>query len=161
MIESVNSVVQSTPLTQANAQGAAIQATAQKAQEAPREIVRAPFISPVVAVNVEYDTAVLEIRNRATGDVVEQIPSDPRLEAQLREQARREASSEKAIQDISPSQATSAQAFVQDVRAATGSVDSSAPQSGGVSQTAVQQVTAFENAARSGNSNAGSISLFA
>ena len=168
MIESVNSVVQSAPLTRADLQEVARQNNVRVQQEPPREIARAPFISPVIAVNVQYDTAVLEIRNASTGDVIDQIPSDPRLEAQLREQARQDTVQREAVSQeqtpvrTSQSGSDSAQASVQDVPATSGSSVSFEGSSGSVSTPApVQQVAAFEAASRSGNSNAGSVSLFA
>ena len=169
MIESVNSVVQSTPITRADLQEFVRENSVQLQAEV-REPARAPFISPVIAVNVEYDTAVLEIRNSSTGDVIEQIPSDPRLEAQLREQARLDTQREIAQEQFTQPQSSrseSAQTFVQDVRAAASadveiSASTETQSSGSISTPApAQQVAAFETAARSGNSNAGSISLFA
>ncbi len=43
-------------------------------------VVSAPFVSPAVSFDTEYNTAVLQIRDSETGEVVGQIPSENRLE---------------------------------------------------------------------------------
>lgn len=44
----------------------------------------APYISPVVSIDVRFDTAVLLLRNAEDGEIVEQIPSESALEMQRR-----------------------------------------------------------------------------
>lgn len=84
MIEATNSVL-------ANAQfvrGVADQTSAarsfaanpDRAQEVPSG-PSAPYISPYIFVDVNYDKAVLQIRDSDTGDVLRQFPSESALEA--------------------------------------------------------------------------------
>jgi len=58
------------------AQQAGIQAQELSRPEAPT----APFISPYIAFDVNFDTAVLQIRDSSTGDVLRQIPTQRSLE---------------------------------------------------------------------------------
>ena len=52
-----------------------------EAQELARpEAPVAPFISPYIAFDVNFDTAVLQIRDSSTGDVLRQIPTERSLE---------------------------------------------------------------------------------
>ncbi len=46
---------------------------------------KAPYISPHIEVDVNYDKAVLQIRDSSTGDVVRQFPSESRLQELRRE----------------------------------------------------------------------------
>lgn len=86
MIEAVNSSI-------ANAQflrGSIEQQEQRTEAPAPREpvdFVQAPFISPVVSIDTDYNTAVLLLRNSESGEVVDQIPSESSLETQNRTQA--------------------------------------------------------------------------
>lgn len=40
---------------------------------------QAPYVSPYISVNYDYDKAVLQIRDAETGDVQEQFPTNSRL----------------------------------------------------------------------------------
>lgn len=61
------------------------------------ELPKAPYISPFISVDMDYNKAVLQIRDSDTGDVVQQFPSESRLAAQQRDFARDLASSQ--VQD--------------------------------------------------------------
>lgn len=92
MIEAVNSAIAATPFLRAlPGMGAEIsQPLANQGAEHVIETIgsakgpQAPFISPYVYVNLNYNKAVLQIRDGETGDVLDQIPSDERLAAQQR-----------------------------------------------------------------------------
>lgn len=87
MIEATNSVIANAPLLRSNAeQGSTVRAARQQTQIEISEPVRAPFVSPFIFVDNNFDKAVLQIRDADTGDVLTQFPSESRLA-----QARREA----------------------------------------------------------------------
>ena len=78
MIEAVNSVIASAPLLRGNAeQGSSVRAVQ---SEAVRELPQAPYVSPYIFVDNNYNKAVLQIRDSDTGDVLRQFPSEQRLE---------------------------------------------------------------------------------
>lgn len=98
MIEAVNSVISGA----SSARNIAVEATASNAAasnfELGDQIARAPtapFVSPYYAVDTNYNTAVLQIRDSETGDVLKQYPSESRLE-QRAEEAERSATTEPA-----------------------------------------------------------------
>ncbi len=82
MIEAVNSVVSNAPLLRGNTE----QVSSARA-ELPDSVSagpQAPFVSPYISVDVNFDTAVLQIRDSDTGDVVRQFPSESTLTARSR-----------------------------------------------------------------------------
>jgi hypothetical protein len=87
MIEAVNSVLSNAAYTktaieqQSVAQSYA--ANPDRIQVAPQ----APYISPYVHMDINFDKAVLQLRDSETGDVVRQIPTEGQLEAYKRAQA--------------------------------------------------------------------------
>lgn len=84
MIEAVNSVISNAPLVRGNAEqvdaarsyASSQIVAAQESASAPQ----APYISPYISLDVNYDKAVLLIRDSNTGDVLRQFPSEQRLE---------------------------------------------------------------------------------
>jgi hypothetical protein len=84
MFEAVNSTLSNAPLIRAQAEQASaarsFAANPEKVQEAPQ----APYVSPYIYMDVNYNKAVLQIRDSDTGDVVRQIPTEPALEAARR-----------------------------------------------------------------------------
>jgi len=86
MIEAVNSVLSNAPYTKAAVEQQSVSqayaANPDKVQQAPQ----APFISPYVHMDVNFDKAVLLLRDAQTGDVVRQIPTESQLEAYKRAQ---------------------------------------------------------------------------
>lgn len=87
MIEAVNSVLSNAPLvrnvTDQQSAARALAANPDRVQE----VAQAPYISPYVHVDVNFDKAVLQIRDSDTGDVVRTIPSEGQMEAYRRAQA--------------------------------------------------------------------------
>jgi hypothetical protein len=96
MIEAVNSTLTNAQLLRGAAEAAAsstrsFAANPDRVQEAA-SAPQAPYVSPYIALDLNYDKAVLQIRDRDTGDVVRQFPSESRLAAdQRRVSAEREA----------------------------------------------------------------------
>lgn len=84
MIEAVKSTVANAELLRGNiaqtGTDRSFAANPSRLQEVPAEPVRAPFISPVVHVDVNTNQAVLQYRESETGDVVREIPSQNRTE---------------------------------------------------------------------------------
>lgn len=80
-------------------------------------VAQAPYISPYIKVDVDYDTAVILIRNADTGDVVHQIPSEPALEA-ARRQIAAQVSGEAVSTKTAPSPQEVKQAALQQMTAA-------------------------------------------
>jgi hypothetical protein len=160
MLEAVNSVLQTAPLARGNVEQTSnartFSANPDKVQEAPR----APYVSPFVFVDVNFDKAVLQIRDSDTGDVITQFPSETRLRAALASQpsdsseAPSESSAQSANVSIDNSAARAAEAPAQEAQApAAPSAGNSATQ---------QQIAAFKTASiASSAGNSGSVSLFA
>lgn len=87
MIEAVNSVISNAPLIRGNAEQVAASnsfAADAAAVETVARMPLAPYISPYIAVNTDYDKAVLQLRDSETGDVVNQFPSEQTLAARQR-----------------------------------------------------------------------------
>lgn len=96
MIEAVNAATASVALSQSTSSQTDVQVSAsasplEEIGDAP-QAPRAPFVSPFIAVDTEFDRAVLQIRNGDTGEVIRQFPSEGRLENQARETERIERS---------------------------------------------------------------------
>lgn len=58
-----------------------------------QEAAQAPYISPYIHVDVDFDRAVLQIRDSDTGDVVRQFPSESEMESRRRAAAQAQAAS--------------------------------------------------------------------
>lgn len=156
MIEAVNSVLQTTQFVRASSEQVstldAFAANPDRVQKAPQ----APFISPYIYLDVNYDKAVIQLRNGETGDVENQFPSSTQLEAQARFAARREVQSQTPQPTTTPKQ-SSGESVPVVTHSTTGD-------EGSAQQTATltaQHQAAFAAAAQSGNSNAGHVTLFA
>ncbi len=120
MIEAVNSVVSNAGLARAAAVQVATSNSFAADAQAIETVARAPvapFISPYISVDANFDTAVLQIRDSATGDVLTQFPSESALQqrrsqavrqeaAQLQTQTRevREAPAPQQVQPTQPAQ---------------------------------------------------------
>ncbi len=87
MLEAVNSVISNAPLVRPHAEQASSSRSLTANPESVQVVAQAPYISPYIRVDVNYDTAVLAIRDRDTGDFLTTIPSDARLQAKAREAA--------------------------------------------------------------------------
>lgn len=98
MIEAVNSVLSSASVTRFTAEQ---QSTARSLIANPdkiQEAARAPYISPYISIDRQYNKAVLQIRDSDTGDVVTQYPTEGQLKAY---QAAQRASSRSEQAEIS------------------------------------------------------------
>ncbi len=87
MIEAVNAVISNATLLRNNAeQVAALRATPADTGAARQEMGTpvAPYISPYIFINNQYNKAVLQIRDSDTGDVLREFPSETALEARAR-----------------------------------------------------------------------------
>lgn len=83
MLETVNTTVANATVLRASAEQAGFARSTPAAPVAspdvPIELPKAPFISPVISLDLNYDKAVLQIRDSETGDVVQQFPTESRL----------------------------------------------------------------------------------
>lgn len=121
MIEAVNSVIANASLvrgnTDQNSSARSFAANPDRVQEAASSggaLPQAPFISPFIFLDVNFDTAVLQIRDPQTGDVVEQIPSRSRLESQQRAAQQADIQAQQTVQSApDTTQAVQAQAVAQ------------------------------------------------
>lgn len=147
MFEAVNSVLSNASLLRGQAeQTTAARAIAdQQVTKAPQ----APFVSPYIHVDLNYDKAVLQIRDSETGDVVNQFPSQGALEtrqAQAVAQAQKQVTaqrSEPAVSQSSLLQAESVPAVQQQAAPAAPAQQTQAPQ-------AQAAATALSTASQSG-----------
>lgn len=87
MIEAVNSVVSNATLVRGAAEQQSVTRSFAANPERVQEIPKAPFISPYIRVDTNFNKAVLQIRDSDTGDVIRQFPSESQLEAYRRAQA--------------------------------------------------------------------------
>lgn len=156
MLEAVTSVLQTAPIARGSAEqvsGArSFAANPDKIQEAPR----APYISPFIYMDVNYDKAVLQIRDSETGDVLTQFPSESRLRAQST--AAEQVRTRDSASDSSPT--PSPQETHQPQQSAPVQQQAPAPSAG--SAVTAQQLAAFKTASTSASAgNGGQVSLFA
>lgn len=89
MIEAVNSVISSAPVARiANDQVSSLRSFAadSAAIESVARAPLAPYISPYISVDVNFDAAVLQLRDADTGDVINQFPSEQTLQARQRQE---------------------------------------------------------------------------
>ena len=156
MIEAVNSVLQTAPFVRANNEqistADSFAANPERLQRAP-QAPQAPFISPYIYLDVNYDKAVIQLRNGDTGDVIDQFPSESALQARARQSAQQQVARETQAQ-----QAPQPQASVE-----TSAPQQSAPEASQANTAAInaQQQAAFQAAAQTGISNAGNVTVFA
>lgn len=87
MLEAVNSVLSNAPLVRGQAEQHSNARSLAANPEQVQVVAQAPYISPYIKVDVNYDKAVILIRDSDTGDTVRQIPSEPALEAARRQLA--------------------------------------------------------------------------
>lgn len=82
MIEAVNSTIANATVSRDTGVRVVDTAPPPLPEGAPT-VPQAPFVSPYISVDLDFDTAVLQIRDSETGDVQQQFPTQSRL-AQLR-----------------------------------------------------------------------------
>lgn len=80
MIEAVNAVVANASLLRGSAEQASAARSLSANPERIQEVVRAPYVSPFIYMDVNFDKAVLQIRDRDTGDVTKQFPSEQTMQ---------------------------------------------------------------------------------
>ena len=159
MLEAVNTVLQNASATRAAAeQVSTADSYAANPERTQRAAPQAPYVSPYIVVDVNYDKAVIQIRNGETGDVEGQYPSQSRLQQQARA-----AQSEIRAENLAPEPQQPTQRAQQ---AEAPQQSAPAPQAEAPQQTQQQAVTAqqqaaFAAAAQSGNSNASTVTVFA
>ncbi len=87
MLEAVNSVLSNASYTKAVAdQQSVVTSYAANPAAVQKASLQAPYISLYIKVDVNFDKALLQLRDPDTGDVVQQIPSETQLEAYRRAQ---------------------------------------------------------------------------
>lgn len=94
MIEAVNSVISNAQLARFSADQVATLSSFAADTQAVESVARgpvAPYISPYISVDTRFDTAVLQIRDSDTGDILTQFPSEATLEQRRTQAARSEA----------------------------------------------------------------------
>lgn len=84
MIEAANSVALNFSTLRGNAEQVASARSYASNPEKIQEVAQAPYVSPYIYVDVDFDRAVLQIRDSDTGDVVRQFPSESELESRRR-----------------------------------------------------------------------------
>jgi hypothetical protein len=155
MLEAVSTVLQSSSFVRANAEqtsnATSIAANPDRVQQAAPQ---APFVSPYISFDVNFDRAVLQLRDGDTGDVRGQFPSQAQLEAQARATTS-QGQVQVQVQSSTSDAPTNANIQAQATQSAP------APQQVQQTQQTQQQQAAFTSAVQSGNSNAGSVSLLA
>lgn len=103
MIEAVNSAVVNASLIRGNTDQvdvARVEITTGDGPSAPR----APFISPFISIDNNFDTAVIQIRDSETGDVIRQFPTEQTLSTRQRQAQLAESSQSNASAQPSASQ---------------------------------------------------------
>ena len=83
MIEAVTSAISNSTVSRASVEqlsGANSFAADPVAVESVAKGPRAPFVSPYVQYDTNFDTAVLQIRDSETGDVLKQFPTEQTLQ---------------------------------------------------------------------------------
>ena len=106
MIEAVNSVISNVQAarTAVASQASTLDSFAadQSAIESVARAPVAPYISPFVSVDVNFDTAVLQIRDSDTGDVLTQFPSEPTLQQRQAQAASQEIARQETRELVAP-----------------------------------------------------------
>lgn len=159
MLEAVTTVASNASLLRGPAEQLSAARSLAANPESTQIVPQAPYISPYVHLDVNFDKAVLQIRDSETGDVVRQIPSEPALESarrQLAAQARSEQLSKRLTPDTSAEQARAAVEAAPQPKTEASSAQSSNPSFGAFAK----QVASLQ-AAISGGSTGATVSLSA
>jgi hypothetical protein len=110
MIEAVNSVVANAALLRGNtdqSQQDRLNAIASNPNTERVKMALAPFVSPFIQVNNDYNKAVLQLRDSETGDVINQFPSETTMRARAAQAEIQSQEVQVDTQDRSGSAATS------------------------------------------------------
>ena len=140
----------------------------------PPQAPTAPFISPFISFDVNFDTAVLQIRDSSTGDVLRQIPTERTLELRQLVQARQSRGPtliERQVQEVAETSTQVPQAnpapeqqpvnnvtFEASVVAAQAASPEAPTSTAGVTQVAIAALSA---GAASGQTTAGAVNVTA
>ena len=89
MVDAVNSTIANIAPSRDVASSGGANVAPPVPSEAPRA-PQAPFVSPYISVDLNFDRAVLQIRDSETGDVEQQFPTQSRLVQLSRSQATQE-----------------------------------------------------------------------
>lgn len=88
MLEAVNSVLSNASYTKAVAEQTSVATSYAANPDRVQQVsTQAPYTSLYIKVDVNFDKAVLQLRDVDTGDVVQQIPTETQLEAYRRAQS--------------------------------------------------------------------------
>ncbi|MCB9982328.1 MAG: hypothetical protein H6861_01465 [Rhodospirillales bacterium] len=167
MIEAVNSVISNARLARFTADQVATLNSFAADAEAVQSVARgpvAPYVSPYISVDTRFDTAVLQIRDSDTGDILTQFPSETTLEQRRVQAARAEAArAETARATTEPVNTPSQNASNLDVSEAAFQAQQVAQTTptqsvGGAPQAAIAALSA---GAQSGASSTGTVNVTA
>lgn len=87
MLEAVNSVLSNASYTKVVAdQQSVANSFAANPDRVQQASLQAPYLSLYIKVDVNFDKAILQMRDNESGDVLRQIPSESQLEAYRRAQ---------------------------------------------------------------------------
>ncbi len=160
MIEAVNSAVANAAVVRASAEAAtavtrSYAANPDRIQESAGT-PKAPYISPFIHLDLDYDKAVLLIRDAETGDVVRQFPSESALESRRRAVALQQ--NQQLAQQAAPKNVSAPSGDVHNFDSSSSSVGVSAPAQNAQAQVAA---AALESSAQVGTSSSGNFSTSA
>ncbi|MCE7887125.1 MAG: hypothetical protein DYH13_06445 [Alphaproteobacteria bacterium PRO2] len=141
MIEAVNAVVANASLLRGSAEQASVARSLTANPERVQEVARAPYVSPFIYMDVNYDKAVLQIRDRDTGDVTKQFPSEQTMQVRAAIAARQATQASRAEVPDVPDAPTPSQ------QAAAPQVDTPAPQVNAEAQVAASALASTAQAA--------------
>lgn len=167
MIEAVNSTIANAALVRGVAEQSSVgrvQSPSPAQERREISVPQAPYVSPYIKVDTQFDTAVLQIRDSDTGDVIDQFPRETTLAARQREQVLREIELRRVEQGntvVSSNQtanersnATQASAFLAQQ---TASATSAAPSSSDAQLASVAFTTGASSSAASSSQAAFSV----
>jgi uncharacterized FlaG/YvyC family protein len=107
MIEAVNSVLSNVSVLRGPAEQQSAQQNFASNPEKTQVAAKTPYVSPYIAIDRNYNKAIIQIRDSETGDVLRQYPTESQLKAyqaaqqitERREQA--ETTSVSAVSEVS------------------------------------------------------------
>jgi uncharacterized FlaG/YvyC family protein len=173
MFEAVNSVISNASfIRQAAEQQSSARSVASQTSEVSSisETPKAPYISPYVTMDLNYDKAVLQIRDSDTGDVLKQFPSEETLASRQRQQVaeQRVERQERAVQQeintkpaAERTSSASALIEVQGIKAQTSANAAPAPKAEISSPQFQAAISAINTAAQSGQGASSTVSTTA
>ena len=156
MIEAVNSTIANAATSRAITETvdavsvAPVNAVLPPAPQSAPEAPQAPYISPYISVDLNYNKAVLQIRDSETGDVQQQFPTESRL-AQIRRSS--EFQEREQLRDVQPQQRSQSSSSDVGTDVITlQQVTSAQPSNAAPSSTPQAAIAALSSGAQSGQS---------